>query len=159
MDVPACQGMSKFPSNVPNTSYGRSKSEHSILEWIALGGAIPVLIPVPSGRNRWFFSTTDFLGDDNPLYLTILPWERTHTAQRLFLVELMLHFLKPWIGYPCLRSVLLSITMHMQICNTRHAGLWLKPPLTARVKTTAACGGLKPFEVKQKSSFLLKMWP
>ena len=50
MDVPACQGMSKFPSNVPNTSYGRSRSEHSILEWIALGGAMPVLIPVPSGE-------------------------------------------------------------------------------------------------------------
>ena len=79
----------------------------------------------------------------------------------------MLHFLKPWIGYPCLRSVLLSATKHIQIsnilvfqidmrkssqiCVSANRHLRLKPRLTAQAEAMAACGGLNRVFGNQQS--------
>jgi hypothetical protein len=68
---------------------------------------MPVISAMPGPLLDWLLQSVRQPGpSQHPRLTTLLPWERTPRAEAFpdALLLKLLHFLKPWIEYPYLRS-------------------------------------------------------
>ena len=97
------RGSDSVPIVVEEEKRGNSASMQAVC---FLGGAMPVAPPMPfrkgcMAHNSRFWRPGE---EQHPSLSTLFPWEHTHRGGgfSLMLFSTLLHFLKSWIGYPCL---------------------------------------------------------